>query len=525
MMASIEKRSSHGAIASSSGVFEIDIEHVGTKHELPPSILERLATSNEVVEAHTSEHTDGSDDLDQYRRFSNGHKALITTVLAFCAMLSPISSTMVLSALPEVAHHFNVTADIISLSNAIYLLCMGLSAFAWGPISSIYGRRWVCIAAAVQFCIFNIATAVAPTLAAFYVFRILTALQSTCLLIVGNSCLADIYEPTARATAVGWFALATVIGPAFGPFIGGVIITFRSWTVIFWLQAALGGLATFLLVVLLPETMPERKFDSLRQRATTRKDQILLILSWMSPERVVVLLFTYPNLLITGIASSALIWNMYAVLTPIRHLLNPRFHLTSPMQAGLFYIAPGCGYLAGSPFGGWWADRTVKRWIRKRGHRVPEDRLRSCHALLGIVTPASVLLYGWSVQNQFGGIPVPVFALFAQGMTQWLCFPSLNTYALDVMQSRGMSAEAIAGNYLIRYFFAAAGSAVCIPAIDAIGVGWFSTIGSAFLIVGALGVWATCARGEAWRTRIDARRSRTRPNTARSVTSRSLDTD
>jgi MFS family permease len=490
----------------------MDVEQPPSMTQEIPSDLLRQISASGAGDGFIAVQLTGADDLEHYRRFSNRRKILITMVLAFCAMLSPISSTMVLSAIPEVAETYDVSADLISLSNAAYLACMAMSAFIWGPVSSACGRRWVCIASAVQFCIFNVATALAPTLAAFYVFRILTALQSTCLLIVGNSCVGDIYEPTARATAVGWFALATVVGPAFGPFVGGVIVTFRSWTVIFWVQAALGGLASVLLIAFLPETISEKRIDDdwLHHRGgpMSRKDRVFTVLSWISPWRVVVLLFTYPNLLITGIASSALIWNMYSVLTPIRYVLNPRFHLTSPMQSGLFYIAPGCGYLAGSPLGGWWADRTVKRWIRKRGRRIPEDRLRGCYAILGAVLPASVLLYGWSVQAQFGGIPVPVLALFAQGFTQWLCFPNLNTYALDVMQSRGLSAEVIAGNYLIRYVFAAVGSAVCLPAVRAMGVGWFSTVSSGFLVFGALGVWATTIYGAAWRTRADQRSSR-----------------
>lgn len=447
-------------------------------------------------------------DAEQYTRYTLTRKVVITCILAFCALLSPVSSTMILSAIPEVAADYNTSGDMISVSNALYLLSMGFSACFWGPMSSVFGRRWVNIASAVQFCAFNIGTALAPNLGAYFVFRILTSFQGTGLLIVGNSCLADIYEPTARATALGWFALGTIVGPAFGPFIGGVIVTFHSWRVIFWVQAALGGLATVLLLCFLPETIPRTKLGTLQEIPNTT-GRAVKMLSWMSPWRVVVLLFSYPNLLITGLASSALIWNMYSILTAIRYVLNPRFDLTSPIQSGLFYIAPGCGYLAGSPLGGRLADSMVKKWIRKRGGaRIAEDRLRSCYVWLGVVLPVSIILYGWSVQAEFGGIALPVITLFVQGAVQWLCFPSLNTYALDVMQSRGLSAEVVAGNYMVRYFFAALGSAVCLPAINGIGVGWFSTISSAFLVFGAVGVWSTIIWGPSWRDRVDTHKDR-----------------
>lgn len=190
----------------------------------------------------------------------------------------------------------------------------------------------------------------------------------------------------------------------------------------------------------------------------------------------------------------------------MRYVLNPRFHLTSPIQSGLFYIAPGCGYLLGTFGGGRWADWIVKKHIAKKGRRVPEDRLRSCWFFIGLVIPACMLVYGWSVDKEIGGVPLPVAAMFLQGVAQLFCFPSLNTYCLDVMQSKGLSSEVVAGNYMIRYVFAAAGSAVCLPAIQAIGVGWFSTISCAFMAATAVAVWATTICGEGWRTAVDRKK-------------------
>ncbi len=447
-------------------------------------------------------------DAAQYERFTERRKMVITAVLSLCGFLAPISSTTILAAIPEVAETYNTTGSIINLSNALYLIFMGLSPSLWGPISTIYGRRWTCIITAVLFFAFSIGTALAPNLAAYFIFRMLTAYQGTAFLIIGTSCLGDIYTPTNRATALSWFLSGTLIGPAFGPFIGGIIVTYRSWRDIFWLQSALGGLAVVMVVFLLPETIPEKKIEELRE--LPRKQRTLHLLHWVSPLRVSILLFSYPNLIIAGLASSSLVWNMYSLLTPIRYVLNPRFHLTSPIQSGLFYIAPGCGYLLGTFFGGRWADYIVKKWIRKKNRRVAEDRLRSCYAFIGGVIPACMLIYGWSVEKEIGGIPLPVAAMFVQGVAQLFCFPSLNTYCLDVMQSRGISAEVVAGNYMIRYAFAAAGSAVCLPAIEAIGVGWFSTISSGFLVVTAVGVWAMTVWGEKWRHDVDDKKRKKR---------------
>jgi len=71
------------------------------------------------------------------------------------------------------------------------------------------------------------------------------------------------------------------------------------------------------------------------------------------------------------------------------------------------------------------------------------------------------------------------------------------------MQKR--SSEVVAGNYLLRYLFACAGTAVCLPAIEAIGVGWFSTISSVFLVASAALTWAVTIWGRGWREMVERR--------------------
>ena len=485
----------------------VDLEKVPT---LPDTDRPELAPVHSHLSAHdlhgvpTNASSYVETNAAQYERFSPHRKMLITAVLSFCGFLAPISSTTILSAIPEVAATYNTTGTIINISNALYLMMMGLSPCMWGPMSSIYGRRYICVISAALFTAFSIGTALAPNLASYYIFRMLTAYQGTAFLIVGSSCLSDIYTPTERGTALSAFLSGTLIGPAFGPFIGGIIVTFKSWRDIFWLQSALGGFATVLVIFFLPETILEKKIEELKE--FPRRERVKKIAHWISPFRVALLLFSYPNLIVAGLASSSLVSNMYSLLTPIRYVLNPRFHLTSPIQSGLFYIAPGCGYLVGTFIGGRFADYIVKKWIRKRGKRVPEDRLRSCWAFVAIVIPGCMLIYGWSVDQAVGGVPLPVIAMFAQGIAQLFCFASLNTYCLDVMQAKGKSSEVIAGNYMIRYVFAATGSAVCLPAIEAIGVGWFSTISSLFMVVCGGAVWATTMWGADWRRKVDGKK-------------------
>lgn len=305
---------------------------------------------------------------------------------------------------------------------------------------------------------------------------------------------------------MGWFFSGTLIGPSIGPLIGGILVTYTSWRAIFYLQSGLAAVAAISTYFLLPETAHVLKSAALAPLPLPAKIRALAAMT--SPWRVL-RLFRYPNLLAVACASSSLVWNMYSLLTPIRYVLNPRFDLTTPTQSGLFYLAPGCGYLLGTFFGGRWADRTVRVWMAKRGgERVPEDRLRSCIPFMGLVIPACMLVYGWSLEKRVGGIALPVVVMFVQGVAQLFCFPSLNAYCLDVMPSS--SAEVIAGNYVLRYLFAAMGTALVLPAVEGVGVGWFSSVSALFLAVSSLALCGCVRWGRGWRDAIDVPRREAR---------------
>lgn len=78
-----------------------------------------------------------------YDRIPNRRKLVIVALLSYCSFLAPISSTTVLSATPEVAAEFNTTGSIIDVTNALYMLFMGISPIVWGPFSEVWGRRMV----------------------------------------------------------------------------------------------------------------------------------------------------------------------------------------------------------------------------------------------------------------------------------------------------------------------------------------------------------------------------------------------
>jgi hypothetical protein len=124
----------------------IELQSTPTRTTTSPDVEKSaLRHIQSHISNHDMLHETHHDDVDEeiYNRFPHHRKVIITSVLSLCSFLAPISSTSILAAIPEVAHTYHSTGSVINLSNAFYMLFMGISPCVWGPLSKVYGRRWV----------------------------------------------------------------------------------------------------------------------------------------------------------------------------------------------------------------------------------------------------------------------------------------------------------------------------------------------------------------------------------------------
>ena len=221
-----------------------------------------------------------------------------------------------------------------------------------------------------------------------------------------------------------------------GPCIGGVIVTFTDWRIIFWVQVGMAGMGLISAVITLPKFRnPGDETDGSGGRLVCPAP--LEIVSMFNPLNILRMLL-YPNVLLAvsvtvhssigytlntqpqQVTCGLLAWFQYSILTSVRSVFNPRFHLTTALVSGLFYLAPGGGFLFGSIIGGKLSDQTVRRYIQKRnGVRIPQDRLNSGLITLFAVLPVSTLIYGWTLQEEVGGMAVPVIFAFTAGFGKY----------------------------------------------------------------------------------------------------------
>jgi hypothetical protein len=169
----------------------IAIDIAGPVPQLPA--LEKVITENRVQEATSGPVSEPDESI--YDRFSSRQKTGFTIILSLCGILVPIASTACLTAVPEIAIQFQSTGDVINISNGLFSGAMGISSFFWGSLGIFGGRRIVLRCGLVSFFGFSLGCALAPNLAAFFAFRILSGLSGTALIICGPGIIGDLYKP------------------------------------------------------------------------------------------------------------------------------------------------------------------------------------------------------------------------------------------------------------------------------------------------------------------------------------------
>lgn len=432
----------------------------------------------------------------KFNRFTLKKKRFYVAVASISCFLSPLSGLAFLPAVPEIASRFNTTGEVINLSAAVYCVFMSLLPCVFSPVSDIYGRRTAFLICSSAYVVCLALLAVSVNLAMFFVFRAFTALFATAFFSIGAHIVGDLFIPTQRGEQMSWVISGAQLGTAFGAVGGGIIVNFTSWRVIFWVLAGIGLTVFLSAFFMLPETLVETKHQIVLQEIRIDHPKRKFVFIPFNPLRVIRAL-KYPTLFIDGYIVIALVFNMYSLVTPIRYVMDPRFGLHKPIYSGLFYLAPGCGYLVGSLYGGKWADKVVKQWIEIRGRRVPEDRLRQVLIPLGVMYPLSILIYGWCMEKEKGGMAVPIIFMFTSGLAQTFVFPASNTYCVDSMPE--LAGDAIGLSYFSRYLAAAVASAVCLRSINTIGVGWTCTYSAAMLWLGVGCAVVLIFFGEEWR--------------------------
>ena len=180
-------------------------------------------------------------------------------VLGLLTAVGPVAIDMYLPAFPAIAHDLRTSEGAVQATLVSFFVALSLGQAVYGPIADMFGRRRPIFAGMALFIAASIACSTAESVAALTFYRFLQGLGGCAGMVLARAIVRDLYSGTEAARLFSLVLLVLGVSPLLAPIVGSGLIALFPWTAIFWAVAAFGLLATALLALLIPETLPEER--------------------------------------------------------------------------------------------------------------------------------------------------------------------------------------------------------------------------------------------------------------------------
>ncbi|KAI0173195.1 MFS general substrate transporter [Hypoxylon sp. FL1284] len=443
------------------------------------------------------------------RTWSRPKKWTATLILSAFAFLQPLSETMLAPAQGPISRDLGIAQPYEwLLANSLILIGVGLSPLVLAPLSELYGRKPVLVAASVVFVVWNAGCGAAATVGQLLAFRLLSGFGASVADAVAGGFISDLWDAEERGRAFAIYMAAPLLGPALGPICGAFIAQGTTWRWIFYVTSIASGVVILISIPLLHETFEPRTREVLREKkdgqnnasTASPRQKVANVLKHMRIhlQRPLRMLGTQAIVQLLATYMALLYGTMFLFLFMYPLMWTERYGESTGIGS-LNYLSFAIGLILGVNVAGHLSDRIYRR-LRDRNHGVGRPEFRVPAMVLGtLLVPVGLLWWGWSGQARLHWIMPNIGSLlFAMGV--YVCSGCVSVYTIDTYTQ--YAASAISTNLVLRSLTAAFFPLFAPYMFDALGFGLGATVlAGVFVLFGSLVIFTLWFYGERIRTR------------------------
>lgn len=176
----------------------------------------------------------------------SGPVKTVLAVLVFTAFVMMLNETTLVVALPSVMADFSISAATAQWLLTGFMLTMAVVLPTTGWLLDRFTTRSVFLFATVAFLIGTVLAALSPTFGLLLLARVAQAIGTAVIMPLLMTVAMTLVPPHRRGSVMGLIAVVMAVGPALGPTVAGVILSFTSWHGIFWFMVPLVALTTLI---------------------------------------------------------------------------------------------------------------------------------------------------------------------------------------------------------------------------------------------------------------------------------------
>jgi MFS transporter, DHA2 family, multidrug resistance protein len=174
------------------------------------------------------------------------NKWLVTVSITFGTLMGTIDASIVNVAVPHLSGSLGSTVEQITWVTTGFVIAnvivMPLTAF----LGRLFGQKRVYMFCLVLFLVGSALCGMARSLEMLVACRVLQGIGAGALQPTEQAILRQTFPPEEQGMAMALFGIAVMLGPAFGPTLGGYIIDNWSWPWIFYINLPVGLIGLFM---------------------------------------------------------------------------------------------------------------------------------------------------------------------------------------------------------------------------------------------------------------------------------------
>ncbi|MDQ3904994.1 MAG: MFS transporter, partial [Actinomycetota bacterium] len=186
-------------------------------------------------------------------------------VLIIGMFMSVLDTSIVNVAIPTIQNEFGGTTDDVEWVVTGYTLTLGVVVPITAWLGDRVGLKQLYNLALLAFAAGSALCGLAGGLNSLVIFRILQAAPGGILPVITLAILLRIVPRHQLGAAMGLYGLGIVFAPGIGPVLGGYLVEYVNWRLIFYINVPIGILGALAATLVLPQfpRLAGRRFDLL----------------------------------------------------------------------------------------------------------------------------------------------------------------------------------------------------------------------------------------------------------------------
>jgi EmrB/QacA subfamily drug resistance transporter len=165
---------------------------------------------------------------------------IIPAVVAVGFLMEQLDSTIIITAVPDIAKSLATTPVRMNLAVTTYILTLAMFIPVSGWFADRFGARRIFTLSLFLFTLGSILCGMATSFPMLIATRALQGFGGAMMTPVGRLILIRSFPRSQLVTAMTYMTLPAIIGPVIGPILGGFLTTYLSWRWIFWVNLPFG---------------------------------------------------------------------------------------------------------------------------------------------------------------------------------------------------------------------------------------------------------------------------------------------